>query len=88
MLGNNKRAWDSKLTLAVWVDRVTVKKSTRFTPYDLVYVKEAQLPLNNLLLVYKVVVEEFLEEVNFMGDRLMALAELDECRREAQERNL
>ncbi|XP_059070716.1 uncharacterized protein LOC131860331 [Cryptomeria japonica] len=32
--------------------------------------------------------EEFSEEVNFMGDKLMALAELDECRKEAQERNI
>ncbi|XP_059077018.1 uncharacterized protein LOC131876199 [Cryptomeria japonica] len=88
ILGDNKKAWDSKLVLAVWADRVTIKKSTGFAPYELVYGKETRFPLNNLLPVYKFVTEECLEEVNFMGDRLMALAELDECRREAQERNL
>ncbi|XP_059078135.1 uncharacterized protein LOC131876695 [Cryptomeria japonica] len=88
MLGDNKKAWDSKLVLVVWADRVTIKKTTIFAPYELVYRKEARLPLNNLLPVYKFVTEECLEEVNFMGDRLMTLAELDECRREAQERNL
>lgn len=55
MLGENKRAWDSKLSLAVWADRITIKKFTGFAPYELVYGKEARLPLNNLLLVYKFV---------------------------------
>ncbi|XP_057818152.1 uncharacterized protein LOC131031129 [Cryptomeria japonica] len=88
MLGDNKKAWDSNLVLTVGADRVTIKKSTRFSPYELVYGKEARFPLNNLLLVYKFVTEKCLEEVIFMGDRLMALAELHECRREAQEINL
>ncbi|XP_057834931.2 uncharacterized protein LOC131045360 [Cryptomeria japonica] len=88
ILGNNKKAWDLKLVLAVWANRVTVKKSIGFAPYELLYGKGARLPLSNLLLVYKFVTEEVSEEVNFMEDRLMALAELDECRREAQERNL
>ncbi|XP_059076666.1 uncharacterized protein LOC131875945 [Cryptomeria japonica] len=73
---------------AVWADRVTFKKSIGFSPYELVYGKEVRLPLNNLLPVYKFVTEEVSEEVNFMEDRLMALAELDEFGREAQERNL
>ncbi|XP_057830370.2 uncharacterized protein LOC131041346 [Cryptomeria japonica] len=80
ILGDNKKAWDSKLVLAVWTDRVTIKKSIGFSPYELVYGKEARFPLNNLLPVYKFVTEKCLEEVNFMGDKLMALAELDECR--------
>lgn len=65
-----------------------IKQSIGFAPYELVYGKEARFTLNNLLPVYKFFTEECLEEVNFMGDRLMALADLDECRREAQERNL
>lgn len=88
MLGENKRAWDSKLSLVVWADRITIKKSTGFAPYELVYGKEAKLPLNNLLPVYKFVSENDPEEVNFMNDQFMQLVELDECRREALERNL
>lgn len=88
MLGNNKRAWNSKLNLAVCVDRVTIKKSTGFSPYQLVYGKEARLPLNNLLPVYKFVSEEYLEDIDFMEDRLVQLVELDEYKREAQEQNI
>lgn len=88
MLGDNKRAWDLKLILAIWADRVTIKKSTGFAPYELVYGKDKRLPFSNLLLLYKFVTEAFSEEVNFMGGRFMALAELDECRKEAQERNI
>ncbi|XP_059070704.1 uncharacterized protein LOC131860321 [Cryptomeria japonica] len=88
MLGDNKREWDSKLYLAVWVDRVTIKKSIGFSAYQLVYGKEARLPLNNLHLVYKFVSERYLEEVNFMENGLVQLAELDEYRREAQEQNI
>ena len=88
MLDNNKRAWDSKLNLALWVDRIMVKKSTGFSLFNLVYEKEAKLSLNNLLLVYKFVTEEQLEDVNFMEKRLNALIELDEVRRLAQEQNI
>ncbi|XP_057856954.2 uncharacterized protein LOC131066248 [Cryptomeria japonica] len=88
MLGDNKRGWDSKLILAVWANRVTVKKSIGFSPYELVYGKEARLPLSNLIPVYKFVTEKSSEEVNFMEDRFMALAELDECRREDHDRNI
>lgn len=53
MLSNNKKAWDSKINLALWADRVIVKRSTGFAPYELVYGKKARLPLNNLLPVYR-----------------------------------
>lgn len=33
-LDDNKKAWDSKLYLAVWVDRVTVKKEIGVSPFD------------------------------------------------------
>lgn len=34
MLGQNKKAWDSKLSLALCSDRITVKKSTRKYPFE------------------------------------------------------
>lgn len=49
MLGQNKKAWDSKLNLALWADRVIVKKSIGKSPYELVYGKRDRLPLDNLL---------------------------------------
>lgn len=36
-LDDNKKAWDSKLQLAIWADRVTIKKAIGVAPFDLVY---------------------------------------------------
>lgn len=36
MLDKNKKAWDSKLRLALWADRVTMKKATKKSPFELV----------------------------------------------------
>lgn len=36
-LDDNKKAWDSKLQLAIWADRVTMKKAIGVAPFDLVY---------------------------------------------------
>lgn len=36
MLDNNKRAWDLRLKLAMWADRITVKKATGKSPFELV----------------------------------------------------
>ena len=54
-LDENKRAWDSKLPLAVWANRVPVKKVIGVAPFDLVYGIQARLPLNNMLNLYKFV---------------------------------
>lgn len=53
ILDKNKKAWDSKLKLAIWVDRVIVKKAIGFSPFDLVYSIQERLPQNNLLQMYK-----------------------------------
>ena len=37
ILDDNKKAWDSKLPLALWADRVTVKKAIGVAPFDIVY---------------------------------------------------
>ena len=36
-LDDNKKAWDSKFQLAIWVDRVIVKKAIGIAPFDIVY---------------------------------------------------
>lgn len=41
-----------------------------------------------MLPVYKFVSDEYLEDVDFMEDRMIQLFELDEYRREAQEQNI
>lgn len=51
-MGENKKAWDSKLPLALWADRVTIKKAIGHAPFDLVYGVHARLPQNNLHSMY------------------------------------
>ena len=44
ILDDNRKAWDSKLALTIWVDRVIVKKAIGVAPFDLVYDIHARLP--------------------------------------------
>jgi len=45
LLEDNKKNWDSKLKYALWVNRVTIKKSTWNYPFKLVYGTEAVFPI-------------------------------------------
>ena len=36
-VGDNKKAWDSKIKYALWTDRITKKISTGKSPFELVY---------------------------------------------------
>lgn len=53
IVGENKKAWDSKMRYALWVDRITKKASTEKSPFELVYGLDVQLPVHLKLLVYK-----------------------------------
>ena len=44
ILNDNKKAWDSKLPLVVWADRMIVKKAIGTTPFDIVYWIWVRLP--------------------------------------------
>jgi hypothetical protein len=46
VVGENKKAWESKIKYALWEDRITTKTSTRKTLFELVYGLEAKLPMN------------------------------------------
>jgi hypothetical protein len=46
VVGQNKKAWDSKIKHALWEDRITTKTSTGKTPFELVYGLEAKLLVN------------------------------------------
>ncbi|XP_059070482.1 uncharacterized protein LOC131860128 [Cryptomeria japonica] len=69
-------------------DRITIKKSTRKSPFELVYGKKARLPLDNLLLVHRFMTQEEIDVDDPLQERLMQLVELDEVRVEAQEQNI
>jgi len=87
MLDNNKRAWDSKLKLALWVVRITVKKATRKSPFELVYGTQVRLPMHNLLLVYKFIMQENGEVLEPIKERMEQLIELDEIKDQEQQQN-
>ncbi|XP_059066338.1 uncharacterized protein LOC131857657 [Cryptomeria japonica] len=87
MLGNNKRAWDSKIDLVVWEDWITTKKSIGKSPFELVYGKQEKLSLGNLLPVHRFIVDEEVEFLNPMEERLIQFLELDEIMREASKHN-
>ncbi|XP_059076647.1 uncharacterized protein LOC131875928 [Cryptomeria japonica] len=74
--------------MALWADRITVKKATCKSPFELVYGTQAKMPINNLLPVYKFMTKEGLDLPKPMNARMEHLAELDEIRNEAQECNL
>ena len=50
--GDNKNCWDNKLRYVVWEDKITIKESTRKSPFELVYGLDATLPINLRLPIY------------------------------------
>ena len=59
MLFENKRSWDTKLKFALWVDRVTIKKSIGTSPFQLVYGIDVVFPVQLVSPVIK-----FMQEIN------------------------
>jgi transposase InsO family protein len=53
LLEDNKRAWDSKLKYAFWVDRVSTKRAIGTSPFQLVYGIEAVFLVQLALTVVK-----------------------------------
>jgi transposase InsO family protein len=57
-LEDNKKAWDSKLKYALWVDRVSTKRAFGTSQFQLVYGMDAVFPVQ---LAFPVV--KFLQEI-------------------------
>ena len=53
LLETNQKSWDSKLKFALWVDRVTDKRSIGTSPFNLFYGTEAIFPIQLILPVAK-----------------------------------
>ena len=51
-LDDNNKAWNCKLQLAIWANRVTIKKAVGVAPFDLVYGIQERMPQNNLMGLY------------------------------------
>lgn len=70
MLDWNKRAWDSKLRMVVWADRITTKKEIGKYPFELVYGTQARMPLQNLFPIYNFILQEDLDIPKPMEERM------------------
>ena len=52
-VGDNKKAWDSKIKFALWADRITKKSSSERIPFELVYGLDVTLPVHLKLPMYQ-----------------------------------
>ena len=75
MLFENKRSWDNKLKFALWADRVTIKKSTGTSPFQLVYGTDVVFPVHLVNPVMKFV-QEIEEEPDDIRRRMFQIVQL------------
>ena len=82
IIGIHKTNWHSMLFSALWAYRTSVKTSTGFTPFQLIYGLEAVLPIECEIPSLKLAVE-LLPATSKEEKRFLYLAQLDENQRNA-----
>lgn len=82
-LVDHKKSWDSHLIYAVWVNKITPKRSTGKYPFHLVYGKYAVFPTNLAFPVLKFMWDSTNEPDDF-SRRINQIIELNENRDEVQ----
>jgi len=82
MIGVHKTNWHTMLFSALWAYRTSVKTSTSFTPFQLVYALEAVLPIECEIPSLKLAVE-FLPNTRPEEEHILYLTHLDETHRNA-----
>ena len=81
----NKKDWFEKIKDALWAYRITWKNTSGFSPYQLVYGKEALLPIEIQIQTYSLAAELGLDLSEAQQQRIMELNQLDEHRQQAIE---
>ena len=81
----NKKAWNAKLKFALWADRVSTKKSTGTSPFQLVYGTDAIFPASLGSLVMKYLQEQD-TELNPLHRRINQIVEVQQIRDQVAER--
>jgi len=79
LLQENKKAWHSKLTHALWADQISMKKSIGTSPFQLVYGVDAIFP-NSLSLPVRRLLQEEEAEIDPAQRRTFQLVELQQQR--------
>ena len=85
LLEDKEKNWDCKLKYALWVDRVTIKKSTGNSPFRLVYGTEVVFQIQLTLPVAKFLQQEQNEEED-MAKRIIDLAEVHQIKEQLVEK--
>ena len=79
------RDWPEKLPLALWGYRTSIRTATGQTPYSLTYGMEAVLPIELEIPSLRVILENEVNEIDWVQNRYNELALLDERRLKAME---
>jgi len=79
MLSHKKKDWDKMLKYALWVDRVTTKKSIGTSPFQLVYGVDAIFPIRLSFLVINLM-QDIKEEANEVNRRMLQIVQLQQER--------
>ena len=87
IVGDNKKAWDSKIKLALWADRITKKISTGRSPFDLVCGLDVTLLVHLKLPIYQLL-QNFSSDQEAIQNRINQLIELDESRRNSPDQSI
>jgi hypothetical protein len=85
LLEYNQRAWNSKLKFSLWADRVTRKRATGLSPFQLVYRVEVVFPSQLAIPVAKFL-QDHQEEPNDMIRRIHQLVEVQQAREQTLDR--
>ncbi|KAH7838736.1 hypothetical protein Vadar_030466 [Vaccinium darrowii] len=76
----SSRDWHEKLPLALWGYRTSIRTPTGATPYSLVYGMEAVLPIELEVPSLRVLIENEVNEADWLSDRFTELMLFDERR--------
>lgn len=86
LLQDNKKTWNKKLVYALWVDRLTTKKSIGTSSYQIVYGTDAVLPYSLGVPVMKII-QESQVETNDIQQRINETIPLQQTREEVYEKS-
>ena len=86
-VGDNTKAWDSKIKFALCANKITKKISTRRIPFKLVYGLDVTLLVHLKLSVYQLL-QTFSSYQDSIQNRISQLIELDESRRNSLDQSI
>ena len=84
-INENQKNWDSQLKFSLWANRITSKRATRKSPYELVYGRATIFPVQLALPVARFM-QESQEEPDDVTRRINQLVDLEETWNQVSQR--